>query len=271
MQFTIIDRRALKREVKAQLSTAQGSPKVMVALYLGTCAILSTCISQLPSLNLFDLIFPTTQNGFDTLVLAGTFLSILVGLISSVLSVGFTLYCMRVRNGERVEYLDLLDGFSFAGSIISLLIRQFFFIWLWSMLFVIPGLVASYRYRFAMLNLCQNPDCTPKEAMALSKVQTTGYKMQLLSLDFSYLGWMFLASLPLMAFNSMASASMYGVSSVAIPAIWVQMLIYGLWDLVVSMFYFPTYHTCEVAYFEIACKTHQQPGSNSESQKNIWE
>ena len=61
---------------------------------------------------------------------------------------------------------------------------------------MIPGIVASYRYRFAMYNLLENPDLEILEALNMSKQQTFGYKGQLFVLDLSYLGWGLLASLP---------------------------------------------------------------------------
>jgi hypothetical protein len=55
-------------------------------------------------------------------------------------------------------------------------ILQSVFIFLWSLLFVIPGIIAAYRYRFAMYNLCENPDLIIVESLDMSKRQTEGYK-----------------------------------------------------------------------------------------------
>ena len=57
------------------------------------------------------------------------------------------------------------------------------------MLFVIPGIIAAYRYSFAMLNLCENPELGVMEALNLSKRQTNGYKWQLFVLQLSFIGW----------------------------------------------------------------------------------
>ena len=62
------------------------------------------------------------------------------------------------------------------------------------MLFVIPGIIAAYRYSFAMLNLCENPELGVMEALNLSKQQTNGYKMQLFLLQLSFIGWYLLAA-----------------------------------------------------------------------------
>ena len=90
-------------------------------------------------------------------VLSFSFVSILVGLVALVLNAGYYCYC--------------------------------FGIFLWSMLFVIPGIIAAYRYSFAMLNLCENPELGVMEALNLSKRQTFGYKWQLFVLQLSFIGW----------------------------------------------------------------------------------
>ena len=82
-----------------------------------------------------------------------------------------------------------IPGFTFAGKVIALYIVEGFFVALWSMLFVIPGIIAAYRYSFAMLNLCENPELGVMEALNLSKQQTNGYKMQLFLLQLSFIGW----------------------------------------------------------------------------------
>ena len=70
----------------------------------------------------------------------------------------------------------LFDGFSIAGKVILLEIVASIFIFLWSLLFIIPGIIAIYRYRFALYNLLENPDLGLLEAINLSKEQTYGYK-----------------------------------------------------------------------------------------------
>ena len=121
--------------------------------------------------------------------LAYGFVTILVGLFSAVLSAGFVFFCMALRRGETPPHSMLFDGFGMAGKVIVLTILENLRIFLWSLLFVIPGIVAMYRYRFALYNLLENPDLTANQAIALSKIQTEGMKGQLFVLDLSYIGW----------------------------------------------------------------------------------
>ena len=254
MTAELIDRKRLKEEVRELLSGAQVSPKAMTALY-GLLLLFLNMVSAFAG---------------DAGVLS-TFVSILTGLLSIVLGAGFTLYCMAIRRNERAEYLTLFDGFSFVGKLIALTIVTYAFIWLWSMLFIIPGIIAAYRYRFAPYNLYENPGISVMEALDMSKRQTMGYKGQIFTLDLSYLGWTLLASLPVMAetgmmyYGLLSSAYTYmsGAAAstaadltvyTALPA-WLWTLIAGLWSTAVSPFYLPNYHCVELGYFETAKRT----------------
>lgn len=246
----LIDRRRLKADMKQLLRTAQVPAKAMAALYLAI----------LLGLDLADV----TAGGLGSGLL-GTFVSVMTGLLSMVLSAGFVLYCMAVRRGQRAEFLTLFDGFSFVGKIVGLNIVIAVFTALWSLLFVIPGIIASYRYRFALYNLYENPGIGIMEALDMSKQQTMGYKEQLFMLDLTYLGWSLLASVPALVLewsisyqaiqqsvnlsSPAAIAAMLAISSVT----WV--LLMDLWSGVVSLFYLPVYQCTELGYFDIAKET----------------
>ena len=262
MTAELIDRKKLKEEVRELLSGAQVSPRTMTALYTGLLLVLNMVSTLAGGSGIFS-----------------TFATILTSLLSVLLGAGFAMYCMALRRGERAEYLTLFDGFSFVGKLIALTIVTYAFIWLWSMLFVIPGIVAAYRYRFATYNLYENPGISIMEALEMSKRQTMGYKGQIFALDLSYIGWPLLASLPAMVETGMMYYGMFSsyydymtgaisvmptdfTASVILPA-WLWTLISGLWSMAVSLFYLPHFQCVELGYFETAKRT-SGVGSGSE-------
>ena len=239
MMAQIINRRQLKTEMKDLLRTAQVSAVGMTALYMGITALL----------DLAD-IAAGGQAALGLGSLMSTFVSVLTALVGMVLSAGFVLYCMAIRRGERAEYLTLFDGFSFVGKVIGLNIVITVFTSLWTMLFIIPGFIATYRYRFALYNLYENPGIGIMEALDMSKRQTVGYTSQLFLLDMSYLGWSLLSSVPLLVLEGVVLIEMpQGMPDLA----WT--LIIDLWALVVSLFYLPVYQCTELGYFDIAKST----------------
>ena len=253
MTAQLIDRRALKAETRETLAEAQVSPKAFTALYLALVL----------AMNLVD--------SFTGIGMLATFVSILITLLALVLEAGFVLYCMAVRQGERAEFLALFDGFSFAGKVIGLSIVKYFFIFLWSLLFTIPGIIAAYQYRFALYNLCENPEISIMEALDMSKRQTLGYKGQLFMLDLSYLGWALLAGVPSLIYSfafyqqlflqmaapyggAMQDAALWAAVTGLLPA-WGWTLAMGLWQMAVAVFYLPNYQCVELGYFETAKST----------------
>ena len=258
MMAELIDRKRLKAETRELLGTARVSPRGMTALYLGLAMALST----------LDYLA-----GGGNAVLernpVGIFTYVLTALLTAVLGAGFSLYCMAVRRGERAEYLTLFDGFSFVGKLIALNVVESLLIILWSMLFVIPGIVAAYRYRFALYNLYENPGIGVMEALDMSKRQTWGYKSQIFALDWSYFGWLMLASLPLLAMLFLLYRLVFQIVTGPMPnltteelvaqalvlPVWAWSLISSVFSLAVGLFYVPNRECVELGYFEIAKRT----------------
>ena len=103
----------------------------------------------------------------------------------------------RVRGS--VEATDLgaaVDGAKadIGGALITGLLYNIF-IMLWSMLFVIPGIVKSYSYALTYYVKLDNPELSPTEAITESRRLMNGYKMKLFLLDLSFFGWMLLGTL----------------------------------------------------------------------------
>lgn len=252
MMAELIDRRQLKAATRELFQTAQVPPKGMAALYLGLGTLL----------NMADSFANNGAEGAPKIL--SLFVTVLTSLLGAVLGAGFVLYCMDIRRGARAEYLTLFDGFSFAGKIIALTIVQMLFIFLWAMLFVIPGIIAAYRYRFALYNLCEDPGIGVMEALNMSKRQTLGYKSQLFILDWSYFGWGLLAIFPTAIIISYLFYTTFQVIYTENYFPWAVLhsgqlmlwtLLAAVWAFAVALFYRPNYQCVELGYFEIAKRT----------------
>lgn len=204
----MLDRIQLKREAKEIVRSARVSAYLFALLYLVVTNVLSlidtyvsgTIVEDLQTLQLY---YPEVQVPEFLLAaqrIPGTvvvFASVMVMLLLAVLNAGWALYHLGVRRGEEMPYTTLFDGFSFVGKVILLEIVVSIYVILWSLLFVIPGVIAAYRYRFAVYNLCENPEMGVMEAMHMSMVQTYGHKADLFILDLTFLGWQLLCTLTL--------------------------------------------------------------------------
>ncbi|MBE6989811.1 MAG: DUF975 family protein [Ruminococcaceae bacterium] len=203
----MIERTRLKQEARDILRGAQVSPYGFTLLYMVITFVLSAVDFYITAPATIERILSAYPELEGTLVVPAFlmhapfspgisfFIRILSALISLVLAAGLALYHLGIRQGREMSFSTLFEGFSFAGRVILLSLLQYIFIYLWSFLFFIPGIIAAYRYRFALYDLLEVPDLSPLEAIRMSKAQTSGFKLDLFVLDLSFLGWFLLGAL----------------------------------------------------------------------------
>lgn len=71
------------------------------------------------------------------------------------------------------------------------------FVFLWSLLFIIPGIVKGYAYAMTPYIMHEHPELSPNECIDRSKAMMKGYKWKLFLLDLSFIGWLLLCILTL--------------------------------------------------------------------------
>ncbi|MFZ9138865.1 MAG: DUF975 family protein [Bacilli bacterium] len=67
------------------------------------------------------------------------------------------------------------------------------FLGLWTLLFIIPGIIKAYSYAMASYLLVNEKNLGPVDAITKSRQLMDGKKMQLFMLDLGYLGWYLLS------------------------------------------------------------------------------
>jgi len=187
-------RAQMKEEAKGFIRTGQVSVLVVSAIVIVVELVLSEISTLLDTghLSTTHLMYEMglMEQPEVTLTYSSLgFVSTLLTLVNTVLNAGYISYLLGIRKGWVMQYSSLLDGLSIAGKVIWCNILMGIKIFLWSMLFVIPGIIAAYRYRFALYNIIEFPHMTVSEAIALSCRQTEGRKMELFILDWSFFGW----------------------------------------------------------------------------------
>ena len=84
--------------------------------------------------------------------------SIIAFIIGGAIQLGMITFFIGLHQGEQVRVSDLFSQFQSFGKALGLRIVTVFFVWLWSLLLVIPGLIAVFRYSMAPYILAENPD-----------------------------------------------------------------------------------------------------------------
>lgn len=113
-------------------------------------------------------------------------------IIMPPLSVGMIMIYLDVTYGDNVDIATLFKGFNMLGKSIALFLLILLFTMLWSLLFVIPGIIKGYSYSMAFYILAENPDMTAREALNESKLIMNGHKMDFFVLQLSFILWMLL-------------------------------------------------------------------------------
>ena len=97
---------------------------------------------------------------------------------------------------EKSSLQDIRYGFGFIMKAAHLYCRMFIFIWLWSLLFIIPGIVASIRYSQAFYLMADDENKTAPQCMNESCYIMHGNIIKYITLVLSFIGWYAVAYIP---------------------------------------------------------------------------
>jgi uncharacterized membrane protein len=128
---------------------------------------------------------------------AASFIPVCGSIIATgLISVGVAGVFMSIIHGEDTDVGRLFDGFqnNFVTNLIAGVLYNVF-IALWTLLFIIPGIVKSYSYAMTFYVLREHPEMTATEAITESRRLMNGNKMRLFCLDLSFIGWYLLSCL----------------------------------------------------------------------------
>ena len=150
-----------------------------------------------------SLLTKSMPTGFET------FLDLLLRLALAIVGAGFSLFVINTVRKTEPALGNLLDGFSMMPRLLVLLILEYVFVTLWSLLFIVPGIIAAYRYSFVVYIMIDHPEMSAMDCIRESKQRTGGYKWQLFVLDLSFLLWLLLCMLPVIGYAVQIYVSPY--------------------------------------------------------------
>lgn len=131
--------------------------------------------------------------GFQSMAISGVMIGAVVGIalsvIGTVINQGYARYALNLCDGWPARFDDLFSQFKYFGKVFVLYFLMGLYTALWGLLFVIPGIVASYRYAMAPYILLDNPELTPSECISRSKEIMYGNKADLFVLELTFIGW----------------------------------------------------------------------------------
>jgi uncharacterized membrane protein len=194
----MIDRLNLKNRAARIISEAIPSPTTVTIVFLVLVAVIDFLIGKLSEPLYFweyDISFNGIVPHFERSFFPPALLIFALNIMLQIVTVGYLSCTLKISRKQPFQVSDLGDGFYRCWTIIGIYILQTVFIMLWSLLFIIPGIIAAYRYRLAYYIALDRTDLGPLQCINESKRLMYGYKTELFILDVSFLGWWLLGVL----------------------------------------------------------------------------
>ncbi|MDE7290936.1 MAG: DUF975 family protein [Treponemataceae bacterium] len=165
-------------------------------------------LSALGNSGIFVSYSPSRISEFFDIILSGVVFVFFVAILN--------VHNTMLKENRKIYFSDFTNGLNqwwqaFRGGL-------WFILWVfaWSLLFLIPGIVKFYSYSMMFFIMAENPEIGVCKAMEISKELTRGYKGELFVLDLSFIGWSILASIPcglgllwLMPYMNMTKTNVY--------------------------------------------------------------
>ena len=127
---------------------------------------------------------------------------IVIALVAILLAILFSVFVSNpMQVGGKKYFLKSTEmdfdmnhlGYGFNKGRYSNIVKTMFFknlfIFLWTLLLIIPGIIKSYAYRMVPFILCDNPNMDYDRALELSTAMTDGHKFDIWVLEISFIGW----------------------------------------------------------------------------------
>ena len=138
---------------------------------------------------------------------------------------GYAIFNLKLVDNKDVDFKDLFSQFHRLGDGFCMNFLVGLYTVLWTLLFIIPGIIKGYSYAMTPYILAENPGMTATEAITESRRIMDGNKWRLFCLGFSFIGWGLLCAAPAL----IATGILTGI------AIRTQSLLSFLWIIPLSI------------------------------------
>ena len=200
----IKSRQEIKARAREAIREQRSVPILMLLCYWGVLIIsgfITLAIGLFVSLVVtLSMGVPMTGDGFPmTARIAGGVveygLDAIVFLLSSVVIIGIDGACMKLYRGEKASASEMFSGFKLFSRNILAVLWMYLFLILWTLLFIIPGIIKWLAYSATYFILAESENVRPREALKLSMRITQGHKGEIFLLHLSFIGWYLLGLL----------------------------------------------------------------------------
>lgn len=118
-------------------------------------------------------------------------------VLSCLLGFGMTSYYLKISRNEPVTYQELFSKTNMFVPYLCISLLVGLFTFLWTLAFIIPGIIAALSYSMVFFVKLDNPDMGAMDVLRKSKQIMSGHKWDYFVLGLSFLGWAILGAFTL--------------------------------------------------------------------------
>lgn len=114
--------------------------------------------------------------------------------LGSVVGVGYSRFNLELVDHNDVSFEHLFIYLPYWTNAVCTRLLKGVYVFLWSLLLIVPGIIASYSYAMTEYILAEHPETTASEAITASKEMMEGNRWRLFCLQISFIGWSILCA-----------------------------------------------------------------------------
>lgn len=118
-------------------------------------------------------------------------------ILTGPFQLGLTKFILAIARNNEPRIEQLFEGFNDFTRSMQAYLRMVLFIILWSLLLIVPGIIAAFSYSMTFYILADDPNISAVDALNKSKAMMDGNKMDLFLMSLSFIGWALLCILTL--------------------------------------------------------------------------
>ena len=209
---------------------------------------------------------------YRTIIIAAIVLLVIWLIVTIVIGgagkLGYATFNLKLVDNKDVALADLFSQFHRLGDGFCMNFLMGLYTLLWTLLFIIPGLIKTYSYAMTPYILAENPGMTATDAITESRRIMDGNKWRLFCLGFSFIGWGLLCAAPTLI-------ALFIVSRIAIET---QNLAVLLWiipasipSFIGSLFLTPYQEAAWAAFYRDVSGRIMAPNAALPEGSEIWE
>ena len=139
---------------------------------------------------------------FRTLIIIAIVVLVIWLIITIVIGgagkLGYAIFNLKLVDNSDAEFKDLFSQFHRLGDGFYMNFLTALYTILWTLLFIIPGIIKTYSYAMTPYILAENPGMTATDAITESRRIMDGNKFRLFCLSISFIGWCLLCAAPML-------------------------------------------------------------------------